>query len=71
MTEDGRPYAPVRFKEITRERYEISKRINTSYNEIGDITPTERAYLLEFALEDIKQQNKIIEDANQKIKSKK
>ncbi len=71
MTEDGRPYGPVRLKEIIRERYEISKRINTSYNDIGDITPTERAYLLEFALDDIKQQNKIIEDANRKVKSKK
>ena len=70
MTSDGRPYAPERYREIVRERYEISKRINTSYNDLGDITPTERNYLMQFILEDIERENKLIEQANSKIKSK-
>ncbi len=70
MTDDGRPYAPVRFKEIVRERYEISKRLHTSYNEVGEMTPTERSYILDFILEDSKRQEEMIEQAKQKAKSK-
>ena len=69
MTDDGRPYAPERYKEIVRERYEISKRINTSYNDLAHVTPTERNYLMQFILEDIEHENKIIEQANSKIKA--
>ena len=70
MTDDGRPYAPVRFKEIVRERYEISKRLHTSYNEVGEMTPTERSYILDFILEDSKRQEEMIEQAKQKAKSR-
>ena len=70
LTDDGRPYAPVRFKEIVRERYEISKRLHTSYNEVGEMTPTERSYILDFILEDSKRQEEMIEQAKQKAKSK-
>lgn len=70
MTYDGRLYAPERFKQIVKERYEISKRINTSYNELGEITPKERQLLLQFIKEDIEHDNKVMEQAKQKAKSK-
>lgn len=70
LTDDGRPYAPVRFKEIVRERYEISKRLHTSYNEVGEITPTERGYLIDFILEDCKHQKEMIEKAREQTKLK-
>ena len=60
-TKDGRPYGPQRYKEIVNERYLISKNLNTSYNEVGQITPTERGYLIEFIAEDIKKANEALE----------
>ena len=68
LTDDGRPYAPVRLKEIIRERYEISKRIHTSYNDLGDITPLERGYILDFILEDKKAEQEQIERARARAK---
>lgn len=47
MTKDGRPYGPERMKQIIQERYEISKRIHTSYTELADVTPFERSCLLQ------------------------
>lgn len=70
LTNKGTPYAPERFKQIVRERYEISKRINTSYNDLGLITPRERSLLLQFIDEDIKHENKVIEDLRQQAKGK-
>lgn len=68
LTSDGRPYGPIRFKEIVKERYLISKTINTSYNEIGEITPLERKYIAEFIIEEIKAQEKANEEFKQKFK---
>lgn len=61
LTSDGKPYGPYRYKQIVKERYWISKNINTSYNDAGKLTPTEREYLLEFIADEIKQTNKLIE----------
>lgn len=49
--DNGEPYGPFRYKEIAKERYLISKHINTSYTDLGKITPLERRYLLEFVIE--------------------
>ena len=54
MTDDGRPYGTVRYKDIVKEIYSITKRINTSYKDVLQMTPTERGYLLEFIATDIK-----------------
>lgn len=70
MTKSGKPYGPHRFKEIVKERYLISKNMNTSYNEIGKITPLERDYLIEFISDEIKRSNEIVEQQKQKLKSK-
>lgn len=59
MTSDGKLYAPHRYKEIVEERYQISKHINTSYNDLADVTPLERKYLIEFIKRDIERENEI------------
>jgi len=65
LTEDGKPYGPKRYRDITKERYYISKYCNTSYNDAGDITPLERRYLLEFITEELEKQKAMID----KVKS--
>jgi hypothetical protein len=68
LTSNGEPYGPVRFKEIVKERYLISKYCNTSYKDIDNISPTERAMLLEFIYEEIKKNNEAIEEAKRNNK---
>lgn len=69
-TKDGKPYGPIRYKEIVKERYLISKNMNTSYNELGQITPTERKYLMEFIIEEIKESKRLMEEKKREIKNK-
>ena len=54
LTKDGKPYGPVRYKEITQECYIISKNMHTSYLDLMRVTPTERRYFLEFLAEEQK-----------------
>lgn len=70
LTSDGKPYAPFRFKEIIRERYIITKNTNTSYGDIGNMTPTERAYMLEFIGDDFKKNAELVEQYKQKQQAK-
>ena len=43
------------------ERYLISKHINTSYEDIGKITPLERKYLYEWVTKEIQQAKESME----------
>lgn len=52
LTNDGKPYGPIRFKQLVQECYLISKNINTSYNDVVQMTPTERQYILSFLAEE-------------------
>jgi len=58
LTEDGQLYGPVRFKNIVKERYFISKKCNTSYIDVGYMTPLERKYVIEFILDEIEKEQK-------------
>lgn len=69
-TKDGKPYGPIRYKEIVKERYLISKNMNTSYNELGQITPTERKYLMEFIIEEIKESKRLMEEKKKELKNR-
>ena len=60
-TEDGKPYGPLRFGELTKECYLISKNINTSYTDLMCITPTERNYMLEFLMDEARQREQLLE----------
>lgn len=61
-TTDGKPYGPFRYKEIVRERYIISKHINTSYSDLGQITPIEREYLIEFITDELMKKQKALDE---------
>lgn len=65
LTDSGKPYAPIRFKELVKERYLISKNLNTSYKDAGEITPLERRYLLELLVEDAQREKKIFQEQTQ------
>lgn len=69
LTSDGQPYAPHRFKEITKERYLISKYSHTSYKDLDNVSPMERAYLLEFIYEELKKEQDAYEEAKRTNKS--
>lgn len=64
-TKDGRPYGPIRFKQIVKELYIIGKQTHTPYTELLNITPTERDLLLNLIIEE----NKKSEEAMEKIKA--
>lgn len=51
---------------IIQEKYHISKRINTSFNELDEITPLERKALLKLILQDLEEQKRILEAAKRK-----
>ena len=53
-----------------KERYFISKNINTSYNDIGKITPIEREYLIEFIVDEQKQTKKRLDEIKQQRNSR-
>lgn len=55
LTSDGKPYSPIRYKELVTERYYISKNTNISYMDTGQMTPVERRYILEYIQDEIKQ----------------
>lgn len=48
----------------------ISKHTNTSYSDTANITPSERAYILQFIVEDLTQQKEIL-DRQAQMKNKK
>lgn len=61
MTSDGKPYAPIRLKQIIKENFYLTKHLNNSYSDLIDITPLERKYLLEFLIDDFKKQKEVRE----------
>lgn len=70
MTSDGKLYAPLRFEQIVEERYQISKHINTSYKDLGEVTPTERRYLLEFIKRDLEHEQQLIQEKTKQMQNK-
>lgn len=69
-TKDGKPYGPLRYEEIVKERYLISKHINTSYTDTGKITPTERKYILQYMFDELKAQKEQFEEIKKKSSKK-
>lgn len=55
-----------RYKELVKGRYQISKYINTSYIDAGEMHPLERDYVIGFITEEMEQQQKAIEEAKNK-----
>ena len=71
LTNDGKPYGPVRYKDIVKERYLISKYCNTSYTDIGDTSPLERKYILEFITDELKKQKEQIDQMKAQRRARK
>ena len=71
LTNDGKPFAPERYKRIVQECYQISKNMNTSYADVLKITPKEREYLINFLLEDYNEKKKAMEQEIQTLQEKK
>lgn len=59
-------FKSVSMNNIIQEKYQISKRIHTSFTELDDITPIERKALLKLILKDLEEQRRIIEASKQK-----
>ena len=70
-TSDGRPYGPIRYEQIVKDCYLISKNLNTSYADVLRITPVERNYLIKFLIEDAKRAQENVEKAAAERKAKK
>ena len=70
MTSDGKPYAPIRYRQLVKERYIIARQCNTSYTDTGSITPKEREYIFEFIDEEVDERQKAIDEATQAQKQR-
>lgn len=70
-TNDGKPYGPIKYKEIVKERWLIAKNSNIPYSDTETMTPTERYYILEFIADEIKRTNEAIEKRKQEIAANK
>lgn len=47
-TSDGRPFAPIRYKQLVEQSYIICKQCNMSYNDVLKMSVREKDYMLEF-----------------------
>lgn len=56
-------YKAIILENLTKEKYIISKKLNTSYVELDEITPIERKMILKFITEDLKEQSDAMERA--------
>ena len=70
LTKDGQPFGPVRFREIVKECYVLSKNIGTSYNDILEITPLERKYLINLLYDESQKTKEMIDDAKREREAK-
>ena len=66
LTSNAGKSCAERYKELTRGRYLISKYCNTSYNDVGNISPLERDYIIGFITEELERQQKAYEEAKNK-----
>ena len=51
---------------IIHEKYQISKRIHTSFTELDNITATERKALLKLIVKDLEEQKRLLDAAKAK-----
>ena len=54
------PYRPNRYKEIVKERYIIATKSHIPYADVGNMTPIERDYVLEFIQEDLRRELELL-----------
>ena len=69
-TKDGKPYGPIRYKQLVKECYVIAKNTNTPYTALMDITPTEKNALIDLILEENRRSEEALQKARAAAKSK-
>jgi len=65
MTEDGKPYGPIRYEQIVKEAYVICKSCYTSYQDVLDMSVVEKNILLRTIQDEIKR----ADERNAKMKA--
>ena len=68
LTKDGKPYQIFRLKDIIQERYYISKHLNTSYIDTGNISLIERDSLLQLIYDDLQTRENEIKKLREQFK---
>ena len=66
-TSDGKPYAPVRFKDLIKECYQISKNSGATYEEVLNMTFREKDYFIEFINEDFRSAQESIKESREAL----
>ena len=66
---DDPEFKTVMMNNIIQEKYQISKRIHTSFTELDNITVVERRALIKLILKDLEEQRRVIEAAKNKVSS--
>lgn len=69
MTSNSKQYIETRLKDLIRGRYLISKYTHTSYLDAGKISPLERDYIIGFITDQIKAEQKAIQENKNKKKN--
>lgn len=70
-TNDGKPYGPIRYKEIVKERWFIAKQAHIGYSDTAEMTPIERTYIMEFIQEEYQKTKEAIEQRQAELKAQK
>ena len=70
LTSDGKPYGPIRFRQIVKERYVISKQTHMTYEDTGNMTPAEREIIIQLLEEDSRREKEALEQAKKRRKSR-
>ena len=60
-TSDGKPYGPIRYKQLVEERYFITKHSNITYSDTGKMNPTERGFIISWIKEEIARKRELLE----------
>ena len=60
LTSDGKPYGPIKYKELLKEAYLIVKHTGATYDDVMSMSPTERKYVLSFLIEEAERNKKSI-----------
>ncbi len=60
---DDPEFKTIMMNNIIQEKYQISKRIHTSFTELDNITSIERKALLRLILKDLEEQKRIMDAA--------
>ena len=64
------PYAPFLYNELVNQLYLISSKVNTSYADLLDITIKEKDIMFNIAYNQVKNEQKSLEEFQEKVNKK-